>query len=124
MARVLLTDEAKEDVKDLDRSAQIKVLRKMKELETDPDQRGQPLGSKGGGNLTTFRKLIVGDRQYRIVYRIEPDETVVVVWVVAKRADDYCYQLAVSRLETYKDPAMADKLQLLIEQVWSETALE
>lgn len=122
MARVQLTDEAKEDIRDLDRSAQKRVLRKMKELEVEPLQRGQPLGSNEGGNLTSFRKLVVGDRQYRIVYRVEKDETVVVVWVIAQRADDKCYELAVSRLQTYQDPEAAERLQRLIETVWAETS--
>lgn len=79
MARVVLTDEAKEDLRDLDRSSQSRVLRKLKELEKEPEKRGQPLGNKSGANLTGLRKLVVGDRQFRIVFRVERDGTVVVV---------------------------------------------
>ncbi|MGH3684006.1 MAG: type II toxin-antitoxin system RelE family toxin [Pseudonocardiaceae bacterium] len=46
------------------------------------------MGSKLSGNLTTFRKLVVGDRGYRIVYRVDPDGSVVVVWVIGRRSDD------------------------------------
>ncbi|MGW4717677.1 type II toxin-antitoxin system RelE family toxin [Nocardia sp. NPDC004260] len=43
MARVVLTDEAKEDLRDLDRSDQKRVLRKLKELETHPSSGANPL---------------------------------------------------------------------------------
>lgn len=120
MARVVLTDEAKEDIRDLDRSAQKRVLRKLKELETEPDKRGQPLGSKSGGNLTGLRKLVVGDRQYRIVFHIEPDGTVVVVWVIGERADDHCYELALARVRMYADDAgLGQTLQRLLTSAWN-----
>ncbi|WP_411742207.1 type II toxin-antitoxin system RelE family toxin [Rhodococcus sp. IEGM 1343] len=122
MARVQLTSEAKEDVRDLDGSARKIVLRAIKKLESEPEQRGAPLGSNDGGNLTTFRKLVVGNRDYRIVYRVEGDGSVVVVWVVSRRADNHCYELAISRLETYNgDPTLAGELSRLISDVWSTT---
>lgn len=121
MARVLLTSEAREDVRDLDGAARKVVLKALKKLEQDPDQRGTPLGSPGG-NLTTFRKLIVGDRDYRVVYRIERDGSVVVVWVVAKRADRECYDMAISRLQVYSDPNLAKGLKELIDNVWASTS--
>lgn len=117
MARVALTAGAKEDVRDLDGAARRLVLKAMKKLEDNPGQRGQPLGQ----GLATFRKLVVGDRDYRIVYRVEEDGTVVVVWVVAKRADNYCYELAMSRLKTHTDRVMAGEIEGLVEQVWSTT---
>lgn len=119
MAKVVLTNEAKEDIRDLDRSAQTRVLRKLKELETDPEKRGQPLGSKAGGNLTGLRKLVVGDRQYRIVYRVEQDGSVVVVWVIGERADDRCYELASARVRMYaSDEELAQNLQRLLMSAW------
>ncbi|MBF6350326.1 type II toxin-antitoxin system RelE/ParE family toxin [Nocardia flavorosea] len=121
MAKVVLTDEAKEDIRDLDRSAQIRVLRKLRELETEPEQRGQPLGSKAGGNLTGLRKLVVGDRQYRIVYQVERDGTVVVVWVIGERADDRCYELTLARLKMYaNDAELTQNLQRLLVSAWNQ----
>lgn len=120
MARVLLTSEAREDVRDLDGSARRTVLKAMKKLESEPEKRGEALGSQVE-DLTTFRKLVVGNRDYRIVYRVERDGTVVVVWVVAKRADGECYELAVSRLRLYEDQALAKELEKLIDSVWSKT---
>lgn len=117
MARVLLTNEAREDLRDLDGSARKIVAKALKKLEDKPDQRGAPLASKGTGNLTTFRKLVVGDRQYRIVYRVEPDGTVCVVWVIATRTDAIVYDLAISRLKLYSERTeLADGLMRLIEE--------
>lgn len=117
MARVVLTAGAKEDVRDLDGAAKKLVLKAMKKLEDNPGERGQPLGQ----GLATFRKLVVGDRDYRIVYRVEADGTVVVVWVVGKRADNYCYDLAMSRLKTHGDRVMAGEIEGLVDVVWSTT---
>jgi mRNA interferase RelE/StbE len=85
MAEVLLTEDAREDLHDLDGAARVIVLKGLTKLQSEPEKRGSPLGSKLSGNLTTFRKLVVGDRDYRIVYRVDPDGSVVVVWVIGRR---------------------------------------
>lgn len=120
MAAVVLTSEAKEDVRDLDGSARKLVLNAMKKLETSPEQRGAPLGAKGDTDLTTFRKLVVGDRDYRIIYRVERDGTICVVWVVGRRVDSECYELAASRLALYaQDRQQAADLTKLLDAAFS-----
>lgn len=52
------------------------------------------MGHRAGEDLTTFGKLVVGDRDLRIVYRLDPDEAVVEVWVIAHRANGEAYDLA------------------------------
>lgn len=100
MGRVELTADAKEDLRDLDHSTRIQIFKALKKLQTEPEKRGQPLSSTPKGNLAGFRKLIVGDRDYRIIYRCAPDGSdVTVVWVIAKRADEEVYRLAVARLQ-------------------------
>ena len=84
--------EAVEDIAELDGSERVLVFKGLKKLETEPAQRGAPLGS----GLTTFRKLVVGNRQIRIVYKVEEDGNVAVVWVVGSRVDSECYDLAMS----------------------------
>lgn len=117
MAIVQLTTEAKEDLRDLDGSARTIVAKALKKLTENPEQRGEPLSSQGTGNLATFRKLVVGNRDYRIVYRVEPDGSVCVVWVIAKRVDSIAYELAVSRIKLYSDRTdLADQLADLIER--------
>jgi mRNA interferase RelE/StbE len=117
VAKVQLSKEAREDFHDLDRAAQLVVAKALKKLETEPHLRGQPLGSRPGGDLTTFRKLVVGNRDYRIIYRIEADGTVVVVWVIGKRADNEAYELAMSRIRMHGD-ATVRELATSLEQVW------
>lgn len=117
MARVTLSEDAREDLRDLDRSVQVQVLKALKKLEENPEQRGQPLGSRSGGNLTTFRKLVVGNRDYRIIYRVQSDGTVVVVWVIARRADDEAYDLAMTRLRLH-DNAAVRELAVSLEEIW------
>jgi mRNA interferase RelE/StbE len=120
MAKVQLTSAAKEDVRELDGEARKRVLKAIKKLEDEPAKRGQPLGSKATGDLTTFRKLVVGDRQYRVIYRVEKDGSVAVVWVVGARSDDECYHLAVSRLKLYStDAELTKELEELLETAWS-----
>lgn len=117
MAVVKLLREAAEDVRDLDGSARVLVLKALEKLKTNPEQRGQPLGSKATGNLTSLRKLVVGNRDYRIVYRCLDADRIAVVMVVAKRADNEVYDLAVARLRMHEDPEMrqlADSLRDLM----------
>lgn len=118
MAEVQLSEEARDDFLDLDGSARRVVARALKKLETDPHLRGEPLGSRTSGNLTTFRKLRAGkSSDYRIVYRVEPDGTVVVVWVIALRSDSEAYELAVSRLRLHDDPAVRG-LAVSLAEIW------
>lgn len=117
MARVTLTEDARDDFRDLDGSARRDVAKGLKKLETDPQLRGQPLGNRGSGNLTNFRKLVVGHRDYRIVYRVEDNGTVVVVWVIGPRADSEAYELAMSRIRLHGDAAVRE-LATSLEQIW------
>src|SRR5690606_41999529 len=102
-ARVRLLPEAADDVRALDGSARILVLKGLKKLEESPELRGAPLGSKANAqsDLTGFRKLVVGDRAYRIVFQVLPDGSDAVVWVVAACPDEKVYRLARERIATY-----------------------
>lgn len=120
MAAVEFTNEAREDLRDLDGAARKLVLKAIAKLQDEPEKRGAPLSSHAAGNLTTFRKLVVGDRDYRIVYRVEADGTVCVIWVIAKRVDAYVYDLAISRLKLYSERTdLADELADIIESARS-----
>lgn len=119
--KVTLTADAKEDLLDLagNNRARLKLIATaLKKLEDEPDKRGKPLGSKGSGNLTTFYKLVVGRQDYRVIYRIEGRE-IVVVWVIAARSDSKCYKLAVARLQTYPDRELAAQLTVALDAAWS-----
>ncbi len=124
MAKVQLTDEALEDLKDLDGAAQKIVLKGLRKLADNPHQYGEPLGKRSEGNLTGFRKLVVGRNTYRILYLVnendENDVTLVVVWVIAERANDRVYQLAISRLQTMQHREIAADIEQLLVAVFSK----
>jgi mRNA interferase RelE/StbE len=90
------------------------VFKALKKLQEDPQNRGVALGS----SLATFRKLVVGNRQYRIVFRVEQDGTIVVVWVVVTRVDSECYELAMSRLALYGNANVSTVLGGLVQDVF------
>jgi mRNA interferase RelE/StbE len=121
MARIRFIDAAIEDLQRLDGSVRKKVLAKIAGLEQDP-ARGLPLGSKPSGNLTTFRKLVVGDRSHRIVYRVEPDGDICVIWVIAGRADAECYDSALARLELLGDNPVSQAIEQALRMLRGRTA--
>lgn len=114
MARVYLMAEAKADLRALDGSVRKVVINTLVKLADEPEHRGQPLGSQTGSDLTTFRKLVVGKRAYRIVFRVERDGTICVVWVIGARVDRQAYETAVERMLAQSGPqAEAEMKQVL-----------
>jgi mRNA interferase RelE/StbE len=98
-AEVWLTDPAVEDLRRLDGAALVWALKKMLLLETNPHA-GEPLL----GKLVGYRKLVVGDRDWRIVWRTTSDDRggvvieVAEVWAVGARADSEVYAEMASRV--------------------------
>ncbi len=97
MAEVRFLDPAVEDLQRLSPEVAKRVLKKLLLLEENP-KAGAPLG----GPLTGYRKLVVGNRDWRIVYRETADGDVEVceVWAVGARADDEVYREAAARVAT------------------------
>lgn len=93
--RVELIDEAVGDLVDYAESGNLKLfLRKLVELEAGGADIGQPLGR----NLRSWRKIVVGNRNWRIVFRASPDGEVATVCVVGDRDDEQCYVEAERRV--------------------------
>ena len=97
MAEVRFLDPAIEDLQRLSADVVQRVLKKVLLLEKNP-KAGAPLG----GPLTGYRKLVVGNRDWRIVYRetAEGDVEVCEVWAIGARADDEVYREAAARVAT------------------------
>jgi mRNA interferase RelE/StbE len=97
VAEVRFLDAAIEDLARLSPDTTLRVFKKLLLLEKDPEA-GQPLG----GPLTGYRKLVVGNRDWRIVYRNTHDGHVEIceVWAVGARADDEVYREAAARIAT------------------------
>jgi mRNA interferase RelE/StbE len=92
--RVQLIDDALADLKKLAESGKLRLfLRKLIEIEQKGSNAGVPLGR----DLASWRKLTVGDRNWRIVFRVDAQETVATVCAVGDREDEVCYRQARER---------------------------
>lgn len=121
MARVELTDDAKDDIRGMDRSVSARILKDLIKLENSPADRGVPLGSRAKGNLTGLRKLPVGPRKgYRAVFAVDGD-TVAIVIVIAARADAECYELALSRMRLLADAMQQTDVTRLLMKIVGES---
>jgi mRNA-degrading endonuclease RelE of RelBE toxin-antitoxin system len=95
MAEIVFIDAAIDDLRRLGPDVVPKVLKKLLILLDDPEA-GYPLG----GQLTGFRKLVVGRNHWRIVYRVTEDGVLEIceVWCVGVRSDAEVYDEASSRI--------------------------
>jgi mRNA interferase RelE/StbE len=96
MIEVTFTDAAIDDLRRIGPDAVPKVLKKVLILLDSPDA-GYPLG----GELTGFRKLVVGRNTWRIVYRVVDEKQIEIceVWAVGARADGEVYAEATARVQ-------------------------
>jgi mRNA interferase RelE/StbE len=81
VAEVRFIDAAIEDLTRLSHDIRLRVFKKLLLLEKDPGA-GRPLG----GSLTGYRKLVVGNRDWRIVYRATQDGNVEICEVYREAA--------------------------------------
>lgn len=98
--RVELVADAVADLEGLVASGNLRLfLAKLLRLEEVGKDAGQPLGNQ----LTSLRKIVVGDRNWRIIFKVNSDDTLATVWVIGDRSDSACYQDAVQRLKEAGD---------------------
>lgn len=94
--------EAEKDMKKLDHSAQIQVLKGIRKVSQNPLPKedggyGKPLGNKSGTNLTNFMKIKFRDLGIRVVYKVEHMDGVMKIIVVSARTDEQVYREAAKR---------------------------
>lgn len=85
-----------------DRRIQEKLLERMTALASDPELQGKPLGDDLGG----YRSIRAVGQRYRIIYRVERSEVVVVVVAAGIRKEG-------SREDVYRVAAKLIRLGLL-----------
>jgi len=127
---VRLTDHAVEDLQTLFKADPQIVrwaLKKMIHLERDPNA-GDPLL----GGLVGYRKITVGDRDWRIVWRVVQDAAgdfrveVAEVWAIGYRKDSEVYEEVAQRVadagSSPKTKALTEVLDLFAKQARDLTA--
>ena len=97
-------EEAEKDMKKLDHSVRVQVLKGIKKVSQNPlpveeGGYGKVLGNKRGSNLTNLLKIKFRDLGIRVVYKIERVNGVMKIIVVSARADEQVYKEAAKRRE-------------------------
>lgn len=106
--KYILSPDAIRDYEALDGSQKKQVIKALRKTIRNPLPRtegglGEPLGNKGGRDLTTLLKIKLLRLGLRIVYKLEKttDENgneIMMVVVIAARADEEVYDLAWERI--------------------------
>lgn len=99
-------DEAKRDMKRLDHSAQVQVLKGIQKVAQNPVSvneggYGKPLGHHSGTDLTGLFKIKFRDLGLRVVYKTEIIDNRMKIIVVSARSDDQVYREAAKRRTRY-----------------------
>jgi mRNA interferase RelE/StbE len=94
VTQIVFLDAALDDLRRIGPDAVPKVLKKILILLDSPTA-GHPLG----GELTGFRKLVVGKNTWRVVYRVRQDKVVEIceIRAIGARADAQVYAEASAR---------------------------
>lgn len=100
-------EEAAKDIKRLDHSVRIQVLKGIQKVSRNPlpvqeGGYGKLLGSKSGTNLTNLLKIKFRDLGIRVVYKVIFDDGIMKIVVVSARADEQVYKEAAKRREKYQ----------------------
>ena len=102
--KVQYLKEALKDLKSLDNSQQLQVLKAIDKVSKNPlpsfeGGYGKPLGNKSNTNLTGYFKIKLLKLGIRVVYGIVREQGIMRIIVISIREDDAVYQLAVDRID-------------------------
>ena len=102
--RVQYTQEAENDLMQLDGSQKILVQKAIKKVSQNllPDYKGgcgKPLGNKAGSKLAGCLKIKLKADGIRVVYKLVEVDGVMTIIVIGARADNEVYNLAQIRLK-------------------------
>ena len=105
MWKIIYLPEAEEDLKRLDGSQRILVLKAIKKVQTNPlpaeeGGYGKPLGNRGGNDLSGLLKL--RNAGIRVVYKLIRTETQMLIVVIGARADEEVYDAAQLRSQKHR----------------------
>jgi mRNA interferase RelE/StbE len=100
---VVYTQVAKDDLKDLDNSQRIQILKSVSKAVQNPLPQneggyGHPLGNKRGNNLTGCLKLKLKKLGLRVVYRLQREQRIMEILAISARDDEEVYNIVSRRL--------------------------
>ncbi len=113
-----LTDPAVEDLHRLDGAPLVWALKKMLLLHSNP-LAGEPLL----GSLVGYRKLVVGNRDWRLVWRTRLDARgsltveIAEVWAVGARSDGAVYSEMTRRVRSLGDTPLRRSLSAILDDL-------
>ena len=100
--RVVLTAEAKILLSVIrDRREQKLLFSRLEQLQDNPEQQGKGLQ----GELSEYRSIRAVGQRYRIIYRIENEEVLVIVVAIGRRQEgdrQDVYQIAQKLVSTFE----------------------
>jgi len=104
MWKVEYLRDALEDIKRLDPSQRVQVMKAINKVAVNPLPQaeggyGKSLGSKGGTNLAGYCKIKLLKLGLRVVYKVVREDGLMRIIVVSARADDEVYLMAQKRIE-------------------------
>ena len=102
MWKIEYLPEVEKDFKSLGGNEIILVNKAIKKVAQNPLSKaeggyGEPLGNKGGRNLTGLYKIKLRGPGIRVVYKLQKSEHGMLIVVVGIRADDEVYDIALTR---------------------------
>jgi len=95
--RIDFLSKAERDLNKLDRSVQIKVLKKIKRISENPFT-DKHLGKKAGIDLSGYYKAYADKKKIRIIYRVDDRTITVLIVAIGRRSDLEVYKKAAKRL--------------------------
>lgn len=95
--------EAKQDLKEIDGSQRLLVLKAIKKVKQNPlpiyeGGYGKPLGNKNNTDLSGFFKIKLKNAGLRIVYKVVRKNDKMLIIVIGARADEEVYSIAQKRI--------------------------
>ena len=92
-------DEALNDLRKLDGSVKVQVLKGIRKVSQNPlptnqGGYGKPLGSKSNSNLTGLLKIKFRDLGLRVVYKTEIINGIMKIIIISARSDNEVYRQA------------------------------
>ncbi|WP_088188768.1 type II toxin-antitoxin system RelE/ParE family toxin [Desulfosporosinus sp. FKA] len=103
MWKVEYLKEALADIKRLDHTQRLQVVKAINKVAVNPLSQaeggyGKPLSNKTGTNLAGYCKIKLLKLGLRVVYKVVRENSIMKIVVVSARADDEVYILAQKRI--------------------------